>query len=107
MTHCPEQIFESLKEICQTAYKPGSVPLLPTVMAIHLERLLPAVSSDLPGHDAGSHLNGTSVLMSLSGLAPDGVYRARPVTRPAVRSYRTISPLPWLPVAVSFLWHFP
>jgi len=32
----------------------------------------------------------------LFGLAPDGVYLATPVTRRAVRSYRTISPLPAL-----------
>ena len=44
-------------KICQMACKPGSVALLRALMAIHLERL-PAVSSDPPGHDAGSHLNG-------------------------------------------------
>ena len=32
--------------------------------------------------------------MPLYGLASDGVYPARPVTRPAVRSYRPFSPLP-------------
>ena len=32
--------------------------------------------------------------MPLYGLASDGVYHARPVTRPAVRSYRPFSPLP-------------
>ena len=31
---------------------------------------------------------------SLHGLAPGGVYRAGLVTAPAVRSYRTLSPLP-------------
>src|SRR5579872_1683702 len=31
---------------------------------------------------------------SLFGLAPGGVCRAGPVARPAVRSYRTLSPLP-------------
>src|SRR5215207_10751410 len=30
----------------------------------------------------------------LFGLAPGGVYRAAPVARRAVRSYRTVSPLP-------------
>ena len=56
----------------------------------------------------------------LLGLAPGGVCRAGSLTRPAVRSYRTISPLPWLAKAsqgkpcrprrlkaVYFLWHFP
>ena len=74
--------------------KPGSVTLLPALATIHLELLLPAASSNLPGHDAGSHLNEQAVPMSLYGFAPDGVYHARSVTRPAVRSYRTFSPLP-------------
>jgi hypothetical protein len=45
----------------------------------------------------------------LFGLSPGGVYRAGPVARPAVRSYRTLSPLPPLrrAEAVCFLWHFP
>ncbi len=34
------------------------------------------------------------LLASLFGLAPGGVCRAVPVTRTAVRSYRTVSPLP-------------
>ena len=81
--------------------KPGSVTLLPALATIHLERLLPAASSNLPGHDAGSHLNGRAVRMSLYGLAPDGVYHARPVAGPAVRSYRTFSPLPAYPFPAS------
>ncbi len=55
---------------------------------------------------------------SLFALAPGGVCRAAPVTRRAVRSYRTVSPLPRIlckPVlslskdrsAVCSLWHFP
>ena len=51
------------------------------------------------------------MLPSLFGLAPGGVCPAAPVARSAVRSYRTISPLPAgadaLARAVSFLWHFP
>ena len=74
--------------------KPGSVMPLAALATIHLERLLPVVSSNLPGHDAGSHLNEQAVPMSLYGFAPDGVYHARSVARPAVRSHRTISPLP-------------
>jgi len=34
---------------------------------------------------------------SLFALAPGGVCRAAPVTRSAVRSYRTVSPLPRTP----------
>ena len=49
-------------------------------------------------------------MSSLFGLAPGGVYRAAPVAGSAVRSYRTLSPLPagpWAGQAVCFLWHFP
>ena len=35
-----------------------------------------------------------AAVSSLFGLAPGGVYRATPVARPPVRSYRTLSPLP-------------
>ena len=61
---------------------------------IHLGRLLPNASSSLPGQsNAGVHLLQSNVL-SLFGLAPSGVYPAIFVTKDAVRSYRTISPLP-------------
>ncbi len=45
----------------------------------------------------------------LFALAPGGVFPATAVTSSAVRSYRTISPLPFTlrQMAVSFLWHFP
>ncbi len=45
----------------------------------------------------------------LFGLAPCGVYHAAAITGRAVRSYRTISPLPQdlRPGAVSFLLHWP
>ena len=45
----------------------------------------------------------------LFGLAPCGVYRATAITDSAVRSYRTISPLPQdlRPAAVYFLLHWP
>jgi len=45
----------------------------------------------------------------LLGLAPGGVCLASPVTRPAVGSYPTLSPLPFdrSRKAVCFLWHFP
>ena len=48
---------------------------------------------------------------SLFGLAPGGVCRAVLVAKNAVRSYRTLSPLPFGPSparkAVCFLWHCP
>jgi hypothetical protein len=43
----------------------------------------------------------------LFGLAPGGVCPALPLPEGPVRSYRTVSPLPRLPGAVWFLWHFP
>ena len=69
--------------------------------AIHLGRPSPNASSNLPESGAG-HANGF-----LFGLAPGGVYTAGPVTRDAVRSYRTISPLPAVRQAVYFLLHWP
>ncbi len=66
-------------------------------MAIHLGRPLPDASRDLPGRRLGNRLalpSEDSGLSPLLGLAPGGVYRAAPVTGGAVRSYRTLSPLP-------------
>jgi hypothetical protein len=61
---------------------------------------LPAGSSDQPGVIARA-------TRPLSGLASGGVCRARSVTGAAVRSYRTVSPLPTLRWAVCFLLHCP
>ena len=69
------------------ACKPVSVPLRAAV--IHLDRPLLAGSSDLPGS-----LTGRAVPPPLFGLAPRGVFTAGRITPAAVRSYRTISPLP-------------
>ena len=63
-----------------------------------------------PDIGAGSHQPPSigQRRVSLHGLAPDGVYHARLVTNPAVRSYRTFSPLPHhAGGAVCFLRHFP
>ncbi len=68
--------------------------------AIHLGRLSPDASSNLPGNGAGH------VIVPLFGLAPGGVCRAVDVTTNAVRSYRTISPLPKIKGGI-FLLHFP
>ena len=56
---------------------------------IHLGYISLYTSSDLPRSYAGSTIG------SLFGLAPDGVYPATTVANSAVRSYRTISPLPF------------
>jgi len=56
--------------------------------AIHLGCTSPYTSCDLPEDDADH------AIVPLFGLAPGGVYPATAVTNGAVRSYRTISPLP-------------
>ncbi len=63
--------------------KPGSVWTV-----IHLGQQSLTGSSSLPG------LVRAVPYEPLFGLAPGGVYRARTVTSRAVRSYRTLSPLP-------------
>ena len=55
---------------------------------IHLGCVSPHTSSDLPESGTGRTMG------FLFGLAPSGVYPATPVASCAVRSYRTISPLP-------------
>ena len=84
----------------QPACKPGSVGPVgkPTnVAAIPLGRPLPAASSNQPGRRAWRagllSPRGDSV-SPLFGFAPGGVYRAVRVAASAVRSYRTLSPLP-------------
>ena len=56
-------------------------------MIIYLGRPLPTASSNLPGDETGS------LMVSLFGLASDGVYTATPVTRRTVVSYTAFSPL--------------
>jgi hypothetical protein len=82
-------------------------------MTIHLGRPLPDASRDRPERRRGNPLAGLlsqdAGVPSLFGLAPGGVYRAVAVAGDAVRSYRTLSPLPAgrSPSAVCFLWHCP
>ncbi len=88
-------------------YRPDSVPR--GAASIHLGRASPRGSSSLPGdltHRSG--MRGQAPLVSLFGLAPHGVYRALSVSGEAVRSYRTLSPLPSTDSrAVCSLRHFP
>ena len=82
------------------------------VTVIHLRSPSPTTFSTLPAlvprtTEPRKH---TSSGRGLLALAPGGVCRAPTVTSRAVRSYRTISPLPVpreRPSAVCFLWHFP
>jgi len=83
--------------------KPGSVHRREAGWAtIPLGPELLPVSSNQPGRQGGA-----AHMPSLFGLAPGGVCHAVPVAGPAVRPYRTLSPLPHRNAAVSFLWHFP
>jgi hypothetical protein len=85
----------------QPTYKPGSVGRsthVPRVTAIPLGRRLPGASSNLPGRpdpDTDPELPlARAFVPSLFGLAPGGVCHAADVAADAVRSYRTLSPLP-------------
>ena len=64
--------------------------------AIHLGDLLPGRSSNQPGRSSAKHtcLALPRSAPPLFGLAPGGVYHAAIVANRAVRSYRTLSPLP-------------
>ena len=64
-------------------------------MAIHLGHPLPDASCDTPGRRRENPPVALSHRPSLLGLAPGGVYHAVPVAGAAVRSYRTLSPLPF------------
>jgi hypothetical protein len=70
------------------------------VTAIPLGRRLPGASSNLPGRQDLDRSRGPPRLHAkgpappLFGLAPGGVCRAAGVAAGAVRSYRTVSPLP-------------
>jgi hypothetical protein len=90
---------------CQTACKPGSVHPSRGWTAIPLGRISRCASRDQPGRRdenipatcRGRRRLGRSQ-PPLFGLAPGGVYPAAPVTKGAVRSCRTVSPLPAGPV---------
>jgi hypothetical protein len=89
--------LRSITEVCQTVCKPGSVPSLRAGMAIHLGRPLPSASRDRPERRRRRPARQSwepGCLPLLLGLAPGGVYPATAVAGGAVRSYRTISPLP-------------
>ena len=102
--------------LCQTVCKPGSVPPKSgdghssgTFVAERLARPTRAAARKArPAARLSPHR-----LPLLLGLAPGGVYPAAAVAGGAVRSYRTISPLPPSnPKRVDglggvFLWHFP
>ena len=74
-------------------YRPDSVPR--GAASIHLGRASPRGSCSLPGNlTRQGGMRGQVPSIPLFGLAPHGVYRALSVSGEAVRSYRTLSPLP-------------
>jgi len=70
---------------------------------IYLGRLLPAASSNLPGDETGR------LIVSIFGLASDGVYMATAVTSCTVVSYTAFPPLPltWRYISVALAWESP
>ena len=101
----------------QPACKPGSVwhaRLRRYVTAIPLGRRLPRASSNQPGRRAGNRPAALSLARRPRAVPIRSCSRwglpCRPVAGRAVRSYRTVSPLP--PALADgrgglFLWHFP
>jgi len=69
-------------------------------MAIPLGRRLHGTSCNQPGRLVWKWTGGfEAAAPPLFGLAPGGVFRAVLVAKDAVRSYRTLSPLPCLSVS--------
>ena len=89
--------FGLWKRRCQPACKPGSVG--PKVFAFgrggHSSGTVIADRLKQPTRTTGLETGLRERLSSLFGFAPGGVYRAVRITASAVRSYRTLSPLPW------------
>jgi len=95
------------------ACKPGSVHSgFPEAMAIHLGLNVTASLMQPTRATAWKRAFEPKLrCRPYSVLLPVGFTLTVPVARAAVRSYRTLSPLPdaWFPAyrAVCFLWHFP
>src|SRR5688572_9897603 len=82
-------------ETPERACKPGSVANGHFSGAAVTRRLDATYPDVEPGRTAPERENPKILPRCvLLGLAPGGVYRAGPVARSAVRSYRTFSPLP-------------
>ena len=86
----PGQARHDEQGVGDTVVRSGSQPVSRVLSRtiIHLGCMSPYTSCGLPGDNAGR------IIIPLFGLAPGGVYHAVPVASHAVRSYRTISPLP-------------
>ena len=87
-------------------YKPGPVQR-PYRLNDHSSRIFVTKYLKQPTRTTKSRVDSEQALLFLFGFAPGGVYHAASVTRRAVRSYRTLSPLPCMCKAVCSLWHYP
>ena len=76
-------------------------------MGDHSSRRRIAASLSRPTRTERKGALGPEPSPSLFGLAPGGACHASPVTRPAVRSYRTLSPLPLKKRRFAFCGAFP
>ena len=95
-THVPVVTDWGL-EGCQTACKPGSVsPVARARRPFLWDARCRAPRATYPGSGAETRLRSSrrTRRLPLCGLAPGGVFRAAPVAGGAVRSCRTVSPLP-------------
>ena len=90
ISRCGSGFSEAQGEVEELRKKRRSQPISRVLSwtVIPLGCASPRTSSNLPGNGAGR------TIVSLFGLAPNGVYPAAHVAICAVRSYRTFSPLP-------------
>ena len=108
----PGAVSDVGARVGEMACKPGSVLRTPRggVQRSDGHSSWVSVSTSLVAiHPDGQNVRTrpTKSTPSLPNLAPGGACRAVSVAGVAVRSYRTISPLPMQASAVCFLWRFP
>ena len=77
----------------QMIYKPGPVQRR-SRLDDHSSRIFVTKYLKQPTRTTKSKVDSEQALLFLFGFAPGGVYHAASVTSRAVRSYRTLSPLP-------------
>ena len=89
----PGELARKVERVC----RPDSVRRRSGVTTIRLGGRLPGRSSHLPARSGEPPCATRRPRACLFDVAPDGVWRAGPVARPAVSSYLTFSPLPSVP----------
>ncbi len=103
----PPDVVVASRPVSRVLYGPGLST--PRVTAIPLGRPSPDASSNQPERPGPGDGPETLARFAslLFGLAPGGACLAADVAADAVRSYRTLSPLPTRRPAVCFLWRCP